>query len=133
MPKSEVKGCPTNQNVLVLIPAAVGLQNVSNTVPSIKRQWTNITINTNVTLPLIKDMVVLGNESETDILNHLLFVRSVRKKEGSLQLKRYTTFSPSLKAEVMRGAISWLFVNPVTQGLLSRAVTGGGGKIFKAF
>jgi hypothetical protein len=78
-------------------------------------------------------MVVLGNESETDISSRILFVRSVKKKEGSLQLKRYTIFSPSLKAEVMRGAISWLFVNPVTQGLLPRAVTGGGGKIFKTF
>jgi len=117
----------------VLIPAAVGLQNVSNTVPSIKRQWTNITINTNVTLPLTKDMVVLGNESVTATSNLILFVRSVKKKEGSLQLKRYTTFSLSLKAEVMRGAISWLFVNPVTLELLSRAVTGGGGKISKTF
>ncbi len=129
--KSEVKRCLTNQSVLVLIPVAVGLLTASNTVPSIKRQWTNITTNMNAILPPIKNTVVHGNASVTATSSRILFVRSARNKAGSLPPKRYTTSSPYPKAEEMRRAISWLFVNPVTQGLLPRAVTGGGGKIFK--
>ena len=132
-PESEVNQCHTNPSVPVPTPAAVGLLNVSNTVPSIKKQWTNITINMNVTLSPIKDTVVHGNASVTATSNRILFVRSARNKAVSLQLKRYTTSSLSPKVEATRRAISWLFVNPVTQGLLLRAVTGGGGQISKTF
>ena len=131
MPKSEVKRCHTNQSVLVLIPAAVGLLNVSNTVPSIKRQWTNITTNMNEILSPTNDTVVLGNASVTATSSRILFVRSARNKAVSLPPKRYTTFFRSPKAEEMKRVTSWLFVNPVTQGLLPRAVTVGGGQISK--
>jgi len=87
----------------------------------------------NVTLPLTKDTVVHGNASVTATSSRILFVRNVRNKVSSLPPKRYTTSSPYLKEEEMRRAISWLFVNPVTQELLQRAVTGGGGKISKTF
>jgi len=76
---------------------------------------------------------VLGSESETDTSKLILSVKNVRSKVDSLRLKRYTTSSHSPKAEAMRGVTSWLFVSPVTPGLLPRAVTGGGGKISKTF
>lgn len=123
--------CPTNQNVHVLIPAAVGLLNASNTVPSIKKQWTNITINTNVTLLPTSDTVVLGSVSVTVTSSRILFVRSARSKVSSLPPKRYTTSFHSPKAAATRRATSWLSVNPVTLESLSKAATGGGGQISK--
>lgn len=117
----------------MLTPAAVGLLNVSNTVPSIKRQWTNITTNMIAILLPIKDTVVHGSASVTVTSSRILFVRSARNKVGLPLPKRYTTSSLSPKAEATRGVISWLFVNPVTPESLPRAVTGGGGKISRTY
>jgi hypothetical protein len=87
----------------------------------------------NAILLPISDMAVHGNASVTAISSRILFVRSAGNKAGSLLPKRYTTSSHYPKGEAMKGVISWLFVNPATQELLQRAVTGGGGKIFKTF
>lgn len=132
-PESEVNQCPTNLSVPVLIPAAVGLLYVSNTVPSIKKRWTNIKTSSNETLLPINDTVVLGSVSVTATSSRILSVRSARSKASSHLLKRYTTSFHSPKAVAMRRAISWLFVNPATLELLPRVVTGGGGQISKTF
>ena len=129
----EVKRCPTNQSVHALTPVAVGLLNMSNTAPSIKRQWTNITTSMNETLPPTKDTAVHGSVSVTVTSSSTHSVRSARSKECLLLLKRYITSYRSLKVEATRKATSWLYVNPVTQELLLRAVTGGGGQISKTF
>jgi hypothetical protein len=74
---------------------------------------------------------VLGSVSVTATSSRILSVKSVRNKVSSLLPKRYTTSFRSPKAEAMRRATSWLFVNPVTPELLLKAVTGGGGQISK--
>jgi hypothetical protein len=117
----------------VLTPAAVGLLYASNTVPSIKKQWINITTSTNVTLLPTNDMVVLGSVFVTATSSRILSVRNVRSKVSSLLPKRYTTSFRFPKAVVTRRVISWLFVNLATLELLLRAVTGGGGQISKTF
>lgn len=61
----EMNQCHINQNVPVPTPAAVGSLHVGNTVPSIRRLWTNNTTSTSVTPSQTNATVVVGNESVT--------------------------------------------------------------------
>ena len=82
-------------------------------------------------LLLTKDMAVPGSVFETVTSDLTLFVRNVRSKAGSHRPKKSITLSLSPKAVGTIKVILWHFVNPVTQELLSKAVTGGGVQISK--
>lgn len=102
----------------MLIPAAVGLLIVSNTVPNIKRLLQNNTTSTNATPLPTSDTVVPGSVSVTAISNHTLFVRNARSKANwHLPRKCITSFRYQ-RVVATRKATLWLFANLVTQGLL---------------